>query len=87
MCRRLATAAATTSRRQATNVDVVNGVSEAASGHRAIGVRIGLSGMWLALEIQRHSFTNEVLQCIFVDFVILFDVDGTPNLPAKAGVE
>jgi hypothetical protein len=44
-------------------------------------------GQELALEIQRHSFTNEVLQCIFVDPVIFFDVDGTPDLPVKAGVE
>ena len=41
----------------------------------------------LALEIQRHGFANEVLQCTFVDLVIFFDVNRTPDLPLEAGVE
>ena len=45
------------------------------------------SRMLLALQIQRRSLTNEVLQCIFVNLVIFLDVDGTPDLPVKAGVE
>ena len=44
-------------------------------------------GVSLLLEIQLHSFTNEVLQCTLLDLVIFFDVDGTPDLPFKAGVE
>lgn len=45
------------------------------------------SGLLLALSIQRHSFTNEVLQRIFVDLVFFLDVDGPPDLPVEAGVE
>ena len=45
------------------------------------------SGMFLALEIQRHSFTNEVLQRISVNLVRFLDVNDTPDLPVKAGVE
>jgi hypothetical protein len=45
------------------------------------------SGLFLARSIQRHRFTNEVLQRTFVNRVIFFDVDGMPDLPVKAGVE
>ena len=65
--------------------------SPATSVRLIVGIRTpcraSSGGMFLASEIQRHSFPNEVLQCIFVDLVIFFDVDGTPDLPVKAGVE
>src|SRR3954466_7307200 len=44
-------------------------------------------GGLLARQVQRHGFTNEVLQCVVVDRVVLLDVDGTPDLPLEAGVE
>ena len=41
----------------------------------------------LALLIQRHSFTNQAFQCTLVNGVTFSDVDRTPDVPAKAGVE
>ncbi len=41
----------------------------------------------LALEIERHGGTNEVLQGRLIDRVALVDVDGAPDVPLQAGVE
>jgi hypothetical protein len=45
------------------------------------------TGTFGALEIQRDRFTNEALQCTFVDAFAFFDVDGTPDLALEARVE
>lgn len=41
----------------------------------------------LALLIQGHSFANQVFQRTLVNGVTFSDVDRTPDVPAKAGVE
>src|SRR5204863_3964104 len=40
-----------------------------------------------APEVQRHCFTNQALQSLFVDRVVLLDVDRAPHLSLEAGVE
>ena len=41
----------------------------------------------LALEVQRDGLADEFLQGRFVDLVPLTNIDRTPDLPIKAGVE
>ena len=38
----------------------------------------------LPLCIQRHRFTNELLQCPFIYLVIFSNVNGTPDVAAEA---
>jgi len=50
------------------------------------GLRLALR-LGLALEIERHGSTNEVLQGRLIDLVAVVDVDGAPDIPFEAGVE
>jgi hypothetical protein len=49
---------------------------------RSPGLRLAL-----ALEIERHCSADEILQGRLIDFVAFVDVDGSPDIPVKAGVE
>ena len=41
----------------------------------------------LALKVQRHGSTDEILQGRLVDFLAFVDIDGAPEIPLEAGVE
>ena len=41
----------------------------------------------LALEIERHRGTDEILQGRLIDLVAFVDIDGTADIPVQAGVE
>src|SRR5262249_787487 len=44
-------------------------------------------GLTFALEIERHSSADEILQGCLIDLVAFVDVDGAPDVPLEAGVE
>ena len=49
---------------------------------RSPGLRLAL-----ALEIERHCSTDEILQGRLIDLVAFVDVDGAPDIPVEAGIE
>jgi len=57
------------------------GISPAARSP-ALGLRFAL-----ALKIERHGSTDEVLQSRFIDLLALVDVDGAPDIPVEAEVQ
>ena len=40
-----------------------------------------------ALDIERHSRTDQLLQGRLIDLVLFVDVDGASDIPFEAGVE
>ena len=54
---------------------------------RSPGLRLGLSLVELALEIERHCRADEILQGRLINLVVFVNVDGAPDIPVEAGVE
>jgi len=53
----------------------------------ALAARRPARGLALALEIERHRSTDEILQSRLIDLVAFVDVDGAPHVSFEAGVE